>query len=98
MGPLERRGAVLTAPIKEHDLREMHHMDIKFGFADTARELVIHAEGEREELTQTINNALADNSTLELKDTKGRSYIVRTERVVYVEIGTARAHTVGFAG
>lgn len=73
-------------------------MDIKFGFADTARELVIHAEGEREELTQTINKALADNSTLELKDTKGRAYIVRTERVVYVEIGTSRAHTVGFAG
>ena len=73
-------------------------MDIKIGFADTARELVIHAEGDREELTQTIDNALADNSTLELKDTKGRSYIVRTERVVYVEIGTACVHTVGFAG
>ena len=73
-------------------------MDIKFGFADTARELGIHADGEREELTQTINNALGENSTLELKDTKGRTYIVRTERVVYVEIGTVRAHTVGFAG
>jgi len=74
------------------------HMDIKIGFADTARELVIHAEGTQEELAQTINGALADNSTLELEDSKGRKYIVRTERVVYVEIGTARAHTVGFAG
>lgn len=73
-------------------------MDIKFGFADTARELVIHAEGKQEELARTINGALAENSTLELEDAKGRKFIVRTDRVVYVEIGTARAHTVGFAG
>ena len=72
-------------------------MDIKIGFADTARELVIHAEGTQEELAQTINGALADNSTLELEDSKGRKYIVRTERVVYVEIGIARAHTVGLS-
>ncbi|MDO5032087.1 DUF3107 domain-containing protein [Corynebacterium sp.] len=73
-------------------------MDIKFGFADTARELVISAEGTQEELAAKINSALADNSTLELEDTKGRKYIVRTERVVYVEIGAVKTHTVGFAG
>ncbi|AKE38629.1 Hypothetical Protein NG00_00590 [Corynebacterium camporealensis] len=73
-------------------------MDIKFGFADTARELVIKAEGTQEELTSQINSALADNSTLELSDDKGRKYIVRTDRVVYVEIGATKPHAVGFAG
>lgn len=73
-------------------------MDIKFGFADTARELVINASGTQEELAAQINAALADNSVLELADEKGRKYIVRTDRVVYVEIGTAKPHVVGFAG
>lgn len=73
-------------------------MDIKFGFADTARELVISAAGDQAELTQKINSALADNSTLELEDDKGRKYLVRTDRVVYVEVGIAKKHTVGFAG
>lgn len=73
-------------------------MDIKFGFADTARELVISAAGEQAELTQKINSALADNSTLELEDDKGRKYLVRTDRVVYVEVGVAKKQAVGFAG
>ena len=73
-------------------------MDIKFGFADTARELVISAAGDQAELTQKINSALADNSTLELEDDKGRKYLVRTDRVVYVEVGIANKHAVGFAG
>ena len=73
-------------------------MDIKIGFADTARELVIRADGTQEELAAKINGALADNSTLELEDSKGRTFIVRTDRVVYAEIGVAKAHAVGFAG
>jgi len=73
-------------------------MDIKFGFADTARELVISAAGDQADLTQKINSALADNSTLELEDDKGRKYLVRTDRVVYVEVGAAKKQSVGFAG
>ena len=73
-------------------------MDIKFGFADTARELVISAAGDQADLTQKINSALADNSTLELEDDKGRKYLVRTDRVVYVEVGPAKKQSVGFAG
>ena len=73
-------------------------MDIKFGFADTARELVISAAGDQADLTQKINSALADNSTLELEDDKGRKYLVRTDRVVYGEVGIAKTHAVGFAG
>ena len=73
-------------------------MDIKFGFADTARELVISAAGDQADLTQKINSALADNSTLELEDDKGRKYLVRTDRVANVEVGIAKKHAVGFAG
>lgn len=73
-------------------------MDIKFGFADTARELVISVDGEQEELAQKIDAALGENSVLELQDEKGRKYIIRTERVIYVEIGATKPHAVGFMG
>ncbi|MDY3127471.1 MAG: DUF3107 domain-containing protein [Corynebacterium sp.] len=73
-------------------------MDIKFGFADTARELVIRVDGEQQELLNRINEAVDNNSTLELADEKGRKYLVRTERVVYVEVGNSTAHAVGFIG
>ncbi|MFH0412107.1 DUF3107 domain-containing protein [Corynebacterium sp. L4756] len=73
-------------------------MDIKFGFADTARELVIRVTGEQDEQLGRINEALANNSTLELEDEKGKKYIVRTERVVYVELGSSSQRQVGFAG
>ena len=73
-------------------------MDIRIGFAGTARELVIRSEGTQEELSQQINGALADNSVLELADDKGRKYIIRTDRVVYAEIGVTKPTTVGFAG
>lgn len=73
-------------------------MDIKFGFADTPRELIISTTGEQAELTKKINSALAENSTLELEDDKGCKYLVRTDRVVYVEVGAAKKQSVGFAG
>ncbi|WP_293770942.1 DUF3107 domain-containing protein [uncultured Corynebacterium sp.] len=73
-------------------------MDIRIGFADTARELVIRASGTQEELAAQINGALGNNSVLELEDEKGRKYIVRTDRVVYAEISVSKPNTVGFAG
>ena len=57
VGPLERRSTGAKTRLFGRTLknyrRSMHSMDIKFGFADTARELVIHAEGDQEELTKT---------------------------------------------
>ena len=73
-------------------------MDIKVGFADNSRELTIKAEGSQEELTQKVNSALASGELLELEDAKGRKYLVRTDRVIYVEIGAVKTQAVGFIG
>ncbi|AHI20687.1 MAG: DUF3107 domain-containing protein [Corynebacterium casei] len=73
-------------------------MDIKFGFADTPRELVIRVAGDQDEHLQRVNDALANNTNVELEDEKGKKFIVRTERVVYVELGSSSQHQVGFAG
>ena len=73
-------------------------MDIKFGFADTAREIVIRVAGEQDGYLQQINEALANNSNVEIEDEKGKKFIVRTDRVVYVEVGSTSQRQVGFAG
>ncbi len=73
-------------------------MDIKFGFADTARELVIRVAGEQDGYLQQINEALANSSNVEIEDEKGKKFIVRTDRVVYVEVGSTSQRQVGFAG
>lgn len=76
-------------------------MDVRIGFADTARELVIRAAGSQEEVAAKLGAALSGqdgNAVLELDDEKGRKYLIRTERLVYAEIGAAQPHPVGFAG
>ncbi|MFP7366348.1 DUF3107 domain-containing protein [Corynebacterium callunae] len=74
-------------------------MDIKVGFTDSARELVISANLQQEEVAAKVSEALAnDAGVLELNDEKGRLYIIRNSRIAYVEVGTNTPRTVGFAG
>lgn len=74
-------------------------MDIKVGFADNARELVISTDLGQEEVAAKVAQALADESgVLDLGDEKGRRYLIRNSRIAYVEVGTASPRTVGFAG
>ncbi len=71
-------------------------MDIKIGFSDSPRELVITSTESRELMSTKIAAAL-NNSKGGLDD-KGSRYLVRNERIAYVEIGSATTRQVGFAG
>lgn len=72
-------------------------MDIKIGLADSPRELVIKLPEGQEDIIATVEQAIDGGSaTLKLEDDKGHRYLIRTERIVYVEQGTAAARTVGF--
>ena len=74
-------------------------MDIKIGFSDSPRELVITSTESRELMSTKIAAALNNSKgVLELEDDKGSRYLVRTERIAYVEIGSATTRQVGFAG
>lgn len=74
-------------------------MDIKIGFADSPRELLINAKEDQDALAATIAEALEkDTGVLELTDAQGKRYLVRNSRIAYVELGTQSARTVGFAG
>ena len=61
-------------------------MDIKIGFSDSPRELVVTTTESRELMSTKIAAAL--------NNSKG----VLNERIAYVEIGSATTRQVGFAG
>ena len=74
-------------------------MDIKIGFSDSPRELVITSTESRELMSTKIAAALNNSKgVLELEDDKGSRYLVRNERIAYAEIGSATTRQVGFAG
>lgn len=74
-------------------------MDIKIGFQDSPRELVVHvAENDaalKERIAQTLSG---EERVLELQDAKGRTYLVRIAAIAYVDMGTTAPRAVGFAG
>ncbi|MBC3185882.1 DUF3107 domain-containing protein [Corynebacterium sp. zg-331] len=75
-------------------------MDIKIGFQDSPRELVVHvAEEDNAELKARIAQSLGGGEgVLELQDTKGRTYLVRTAAIAYVDMGASAPRAVGFIG
>ena len=74
-------------------------MDIKIGFSDSPRELVITSTESRELMSTKIAAALNNSKgVLELEDDKGSRSLVRNERIAYVEIGSTTTRQVGFAG
>ncbi|WP_080796121.1 DUF3107 domain-containing protein [Corynebacterium pacaense] len=74
-------------------------MDIKVGFSDTARELIISSGLSQDEVVAKVSEALTNESgVFDLSDDKGRRYLIRNSRIAYVEVGTSTPRTVGFAG
>lgn len=72
-------------------------MDIKIGLADSPRELTIKLPEGQEDIIATVEQAISGGqATLKVEDDKGRVYLIRTDRIVYVEQGSAAARSVGF--
>lgn len=73
-------------------------MEVKIGIADSNRELVFKTGMEPEDVRGRVEAALTADSKaiLELEDEKGRSYLVSTDKVAYVEIGETARRPVGF--
>ncbi len=74
-------------------------MDIKIGFTESPRELVISTSEAREELVARIREAVtASSGIVEFDDSKGRTYLVNAGEIAYVEVGSPEQRAVGFAG
>ena len=72
-------------------------MDIKIGLADSPRELVIKLPEGQDNIISTVEEAIeGGRATVKLEDDKGATYLIRTDRINYIEQGTTAARSVGF--
>lgn len=73
-------------------------MEIRLGIQHSPREIVVETSESAETVSQRIAAAVADSSTLELEDDKGRRVIVPADRLAYAELSTEEPRRVGFLG
>ena len=68
-------------------------MEIKIGLQSAPRELYIDLETTPEELASQLNDA---SGLVPLVDARGRTLLVDSDKVAYVEFGAPTQGTVGF--
>jgi Protein of unknown function (DUF3107) len=73
-------------------------MEIKIGVKHAPRELMVDTADTTEEIETALAQALADDTTFALTDTRGRRFLVPARTIAYVEIGSGVAGQVGFRG
>lgn len=71
-------------------------MEIKIGVVDTPKELSIDTEESAEAIAATVQSAIKDGGLLTLADSRGRTYLVPSAKIAYVEIGPGTSRKVGF--
>lgn len=72
-------------------------MDIELGIQNVARPVNFSTDDESaDNVSQAIAQAVADNTTIDLTDDKGRRIIVPAKALGYAIIGSETKHAVGF--
>ena len=71
-------------------------MEITIGVQNLARELVVETDDTAEAVTAAVREAIADGGVLELTDARGRTLLVPTATIGYVELGAEEQRKVGF--
>ena len=61
-------------------------MEVKIGVQHANRELELESSDSREDILAAVQKALVDGALLELTDSKGRTVMVPSDRLAYVEI------------
>ena len=71
-------------------------MDIELGIQNVARPVNFSTDESADNVSQAIAQAVADNTTIDLTDDKGRRIIVPANGLGYALIGSETKHAVGF--
>lgn len=72
-------------------------MDIRIGITNTARELSFESNDSAQSVKTAVSQAFESEAPfVEFTDSKGNSYLVPTEGIAFVEIGTEESRRVGF--
>jgi hypothetical protein len=74
-------------------------VEIRIGITNSGRELSFESSQSTSEIEKLIADALdSTKSYFTLSDDKGKSYIIPTAGLAYVEIGSEEARRIGFVG
>jgi hypothetical protein len=71
-------------------------VEIKIGVQDTAREISLDSNQTGDEVIASVEAAVAAGTLLRLVDDRGRTVLVPSEKITYVEIGAPSKGRVGF--
>jgi Protein of unknown function (DUF3107) len=71
-------------------------MEVKIGVQNASRELVIDSEQSSDDVQAAVSKALGGEPVLILVDSKGRTVMVPTDKLAYVEVGSPSVGQVGF--
>jgi len=72
-------------------------VEIRIGIVNTPRELNFESSMSATEVEKTVTTALeAGAKVLRLRDEKGKIYIVPTDTIAFVELGSEESRRVGF--
>ncbi|MFT8704796.1 DUF3107 domain-containing protein [Bifidobacterium aquikefiricola] len=71
-------------------------MEIEIGIRNVARALNFNVDATADDISKTIDDAVAGNKPIDLTDSRGRRIVIPTDALGYVVIGSDIAHPVGF--
>lgn len=72
-------------------------MDIRIGIQNLPREVALETSADPKAVAEQFQKALeAKEPSVTLVDDKGRHYIIPTQSIGYVEIGTEETRRIGF--
>ncbi len=71
-------------------------MEIKIGIQNVNREIVLESSETAEAIAEVVASAMNAGSELRLTDSKGRTVIVPSKVLGYVELGAEEQRRVGF--
>lgn len=72
-------------------------MEVRIGIKENGRDLSFESSLSAKELTEKISEAISTEAPmLELSDDKGKTILIATASIAYVEIGADQSRRVGF--
>jgi hypothetical protein len=71
-------------------------VEVKIGVQHANRELVLESSDSRDDVLAAVQKALDDGGLIELLDAKGRTVVVPSDRLAYIEIGEEGSRRAGF--
>lgn len=71
-------------------------MEVKVGIQMAPRELVVETAASASEIERALADALAEGTLFVLTDSKGKTLLIPSAKIAYVELSTAEQRKIGF--